>query len=92
MDHITDFQRPRDDQHGSCLFASFPGEVRDKICTFVLNCHESNNPAKLWDNDSSYVRPGYSAPQVADTALLRTCQRIYTESKSSISTEGHGPT
>ncbi|KIW71874.1 hypothetical protein PV04_00103 [Phialophora macrospora] len=79
MNHITVFRLPRNDQQGSCLFASFPGEVRDRICTFVLNCYESNNPARLWNNDSSYVRPGYSAPHVADTALLRTCQRLYTE-------------
>ncbi|EXJ65489.1 hypothetical protein A1O7_01830 [Cladophialophora yegresii CBS 114405] len=79
MDNITVFQLPRHDQRGSCLFDTLPGEVRDRICTFALNCYESTKLANKWDIDSSYVRPGYRAPHVADTALLRTCQRVYTE-------------
>ena len=30
-----------------------------------------------------YVRPGYNAAQVADVALLQTCQRVYIESMPS---------
>ena len=76
MDHISDFQLARDDQSDSILF-TLPGEVRDKIFTFTLNCFE--NLAKQWDKNSSWVRPEYGAPLIADTALLQTCQRIYTE-------------
>lgn len=76
MNHITAFELPCAGQADSPLF-DLPGEIRDKIFTFTLNCYD--NPAKLWDKDTSYVRPDYSAPPVADTALLRTCQRAYTE-------------
>ena len=75
------FKQPRHEQLSSIFFDYFPGEVRDKIFTFALNCYE--DPKKLWDINTPYVRPGYSAAQVADTALLQTCQRVYAESKSS---------
>ena len=82
MDPAAAFEQNRQEQLSSPFFNYFPGEVRDKIFTFVLNCYE--NPKKLWDKNTPYVRPGYNAAQVADTALLRTCQRIYAESKSSV--------
>lgn len=78
MNHITAFELPCIDQSASTLFAELPGEVRDRIFTYVLSCYE--NTAKTWDTNSSYVRPDYHAPQAADTALLRTCQSVYTES------------
>ena len=81
MEHITVFKLPCHEQSGSSLFSYFPGEVRDRIFAFALSCHE--NPKKLWDKDTPYVRPGYNAAQVADVALLQTCQRVYIESMPS---------
>jgi hypothetical protein len=81
MDHPTAFRLPCHDQSDCSLFHSLPGEVRDKIFTFALNCYQ--NPLKEWYKDTSYVRPGNTAPQVADVALLRTCQRIYKENCTS---------
>ena len=78
MNHITAFELPCADQSLSVLFRDLPGEVRDRIFTYVLSCYE--NLAKVWDKDSSYVRPNYHAPPIADTALLRTCQSVYVES------------
>ncbi len=81
MGHSAAFKQRRDEQSTSLFFNYFPGEVRDKIFTFALNCYE--DPKNLWDKDTPYRRPGYSAAQIADTALLQTCQRIYAESKCS---------
>ncbi|KAJ9606181.1 hypothetical protein H2200_009142 [Cladophialophora chaetospira] len=77
MDHNAGFKLPRQEQLASVFFNLLPGETRDKIFTSALNCYE--DPKKLWDVNTPYVRPGYSAAQVADTALLQTCQRIYAE-------------
>jgi hypothetical protein len=78
MDHNAVFKLPRSDQSSSVLFSLVPGEVRDKIFTYALLCHEDLN--RLWDKDTLYVRPGYAARQTCDTALLQTCQRVFVES------------
>ncbi|KAJ9628341.1 hypothetical protein H2204_009316 [Knufia peltigerae] len=77
MDYINQFQLPSNAQANSPLFdGTIPGEIRDRIFAFTLSCFESQ---KAWDRDSSYVRPEYAAPLVADTAILQTCQRAYVE-------------
>ncbi|KAI1617314.1 hypothetical protein EDD36DRAFT_431063 [Exophiala viscosa] len=77
MNRITAFKLPCNEQLGCTLFDNFPGEIRDRIFTFALSCYDDQ--ARKWDRNSSFVRPDYSAPEVADTALLQTCQRIYAE-------------
>ena len=77
MDRLTSFDQPRETQSQSPFFAVLPGEVRDRIYTYALSC--SNDQAQTWDKNSSWVRPGYEAPQKVDTALLRACQQCYTE-------------
>lgn len=64
-------------QTESVLFSSFPGEIRDLIFYYALCDYEDTK--KLYDQNTCYRRPGYFAPRRADTALLRTCQRIYRE-------------
>jgi hypothetical protein len=64
-------------QAQSPLFDSFPGEIRDLIFYHALCDYEDKS--KLYDENTCYRRPGYFAPRHTDTALLRTCQRVYRE-------------
>lgn len=77
MDHLTAFKSSQKDQSESSLFTILPGEIRDRVYSYALSLYNSEN--EVWHKNSSWVRPGYDAPQTADTALLRTCQKIYSE-------------
>ncbi len=69
---------------GSChhqlqcpLFSVIPAEIRDRIFSYTLAEYEDeSNP---YDHETCYRRPDYLAPRHSDTALLRTCQRVYIE-------------
>ena len=77
MDHLTSFKLSCNGQSQTSFFETLPGEIRDRIFAHNLSCFDDKT--QIWDKNSSWVRPGYDAPQKADTALLRTCQRVYTE-------------
>ena len=67
-------------QEESPLFARIPGEIRDQIFDLALTAYSGKQEpfAKV----SYYYRPGFRyADQKLDTALLRTCRRIYQEAR-----------
>ena len=64
-------------QSQSPLFSIVPAEVRDHIFYYALADYE--DATNLYDQETCYRRPDYLAPRRSDTALLRTCQRIYHE-------------
>lgn len=61
----------------SIIFNKIPGEIRDLIFYYALCDYEDKS--SLYDENTCYRRPGYFAPRRTDTALLRTCQRVYRE-------------
>jgi hypothetical protein len=65
------------EQYQSPLFSVLPGEIRDRIFAYTLA--EFEDSAEAFENNTCYRRPEYAAPRHSDTALLRTCQRIYQE-------------
>ena len=67
------------DQEECRLFTVLPAEIRDLIFAFTLAPFEDPDPAARFDVDTCFKRPNYSAPHKSDTALLRTCKRIYSE-------------
>ena len=69
--------QPPLDQSQSPLFGKIPGEIRNKIFTYALSIYEDQSRA--YDENTSYRRPGYTAPHKIDYTLLQTCQKIYTE-------------
>lgn len=67
-------------QEESPLFARIPGEIRDHIFDLALTAY-SGKQEPFAKNSYSY-RPGFRyADQKIDTALLRTCRRIYQEAR-----------
>jgi hypothetical protein len=64
-------------QSKSPLFSIIPAEVRDRIFYYALADYE--DATNLYDHETCYRRPDYLAPRRSDTALLRTCQRVYQE-------------
>lgn len=64
-------------QTQSVLFSLVPGEIRDQIFRYALSDYEDESD--LYAEDTCYRRPGYFAPRRNDTALLRTCQKVYRE-------------
>ena len=64
-------------QSQSPLFTTIPAEVREHIFYYALADYEDT--ANLYDQETCYRRPEYLAPRRSDTALLRTCQRVYQE-------------
>ena len=76
--NIIDFNRDNFcDQAQSTLFSVLPGEIRDRIFAFALA--EFEDKSVTYDSNTCYRRPEYGAPRRSDTALLRTCQRVYEE-------------
>lgn len=62
----------------SCpLFTVLPPELREHIFAYALADYEDTSA--LYPFETCYRRPNYFAPRRSDTALLRTCQRIYRE-------------
>lgn len=67
-------------QKESPLFARVPGEIRDHIFDLALTAYSGKQ--EPFAKDSYYYRPGFRyADQKLDTALLRTCRRIYQETR-----------
>lgn len=65
-------------QKESPLFTRVPGEIRDHIFDLALTAYSGKQ--EPFAKDSYYYRPGFRyADQKLDTALLRTCRRIYQE-------------
>lgn len=65
------------EQWQSPFFSVIPGEVRDKIFAYTLADYEDKS--KPYDTTTPYTRPNYFAPRRSDTAILRTCKRVYKE-------------
>jgi len=59
------------------LFTTIPGEIRSVILQYALADYEDTSQS--YAQETCYRRPDYFAPRRSDTALLRTCQRIYRE-------------
>ncbi len=67
-------------QKESPLFTRIPGEIRDHIFDLALTAYSGKK--EPFAKDSYYYRPGFRyADQKLDTALLRTCRRIYQEAR-----------
>ena len=65
-------------QQESPLFARIPGEIRDRIFDLALTAYPGKQ--EPFEKNAYYYRPGFRyADQKLDTALLRTCRRIYQE-------------
>ncbi|KAL4899011.1 hypothetical protein BDW74DRAFT_184200 [Aspergillus multicolor] len=67
-----------DPQSQSPLFTTLPPEIRSEIFTYALSPFEDTT--NLYERDSYWSRPGYSAPLKTRTDLLRTCKLVYAES------------
>ncbi|KAF1986734.1 hypothetical protein K402DRAFT_302140, partial [Aulographum hederae CBS 113979] len=65
------------EQDQSPLFSVIPAEVRNEIFAYALVDFEDTS--KQYETGTYYTRPNYTAPRKSETALLRTCQRIYRE-------------
>ena len=74
---IIEFERDNYREQTQSPLFQIPGEIRDRIYSYVLA--EFEDTSTIFDNDSCYRRPEYAAPRRSDTALLRTCQRVYQE-------------
>lgn len=68
-----------DKQTLSPLFSKIPGEIRNNIFDMAMTQYE--NKDKPFAEDAYWYRPGFTCEAYLDTALLRTCRRIYLESR-----------
>ena len=69
-----------DPQENCPLFTLIPGEVRDRIFQFAVTDHAIRK--EEYEKATHFYRPGFRfADQKLDTTLLRTCRRIYDETK-----------
>ena len=65
-------------QKESPLFGRIPGEIRDRIFDLALTAYYGK--LKPFEKNAYHYRPGFRyADRKFDTALLRTCRRIYQE-------------
>jgi len=68
------------DQEQSPLLWKLPLEIQREVFSYALTDYEDlTNP---YDLQTCYRRPDYLGPRRTDTALLRTCQRVYNEAWS----------
>lgn len=68
------------DQEASPLFSKLPRELRDLIWAYVTAPFE--DPTRTFDPTAYYCRPGHTACLKTDTAVLRTCRRIWLEANA----------
>ncbi|KAF2254503.1 hypothetical protein BU26DRAFT_514403 [Trematosphaeria pertusa] len=68
------------DQSQSPLFSKIPPEIRNEI--FDLALQEYIDPNKLYGRETYFSRPGFEGRKRVDTALLRTCKRVYEETRA----------
>ncbi|PTD07419.1 Alanyl-tRNA editing protein Aarsd1 [Fusarium culmorum] len=73
---LSEFVNPQTD---SPLFSLLPGEVRDKIFSYVLTDHPDPGAHMQYSKQTCYTRPSYEAHQSTDTRVLRTCRAVYRE-------------
>lgn len=64
-------------QLASPLFNRLPGEIRDHIFKFVLRAYYDRS--RPFPTNAYYYRPGFRYATKLDTALLRTCRRVHSE-------------
>ncbi|KAA8649909.1 hypothetical protein EYZ11_001151 [Aspergillus tanneri] len=64
-------------QSQSPLFSILPAELRTQVFSYVLS--DSLDITHPYSKDTFYTRPGYTAPILSHTSLLRTCKRAYHE-------------
>jgi hypothetical protein len=77
-----------DPQSASPLFAVFPTEIRLEIFSDAVSSY--SDTTKPYPFDSYHYRPGYTAPKRTDLSLLRTCKRVYEETKDLVWKAGNG--
>jgi hypothetical protein len=65
-------------QEQSPLFSTIPPELRNQI--FGLALAEQNGSFAI-PTHKHYYRPDYTHHRIIDTALLRTCRRVYMETR-----------
>ena len=66
-------------QGGSPLFSKLPAEIRAEI--FALALRAADDTSKPYRPDRVFYRPGYHHHKKTNCALLRTCKRIYGETR-----------
>jgi hypothetical protein len=66
-------------QAQSPLFSVIPPEIRNEIFSLALRPYI--DVEKLYDRETYWARPGAEGPTRIDTALLRTCKRVWGETK-----------
>lgn len=64
----------------SPLFGKIPAEIRNEI--FDLALKESYIPGEEYERETYYTRPGFLGKKKVHTELLRTCKRVYEETKT----------
>jgi hypothetical protein len=66
-------------QAQSPLFSAIPPEIRNEI--FRLALRQYVDPEGLYEQETYWTRPGFEGHTRIDTALLRTCKRVWGETK-----------
>jgi hypothetical protein len=72
-------------QSQSPLFTTLPGELRNEIFRLALQQHVDTS--RLYERETYWTRPGVEGPLAIDTALLRTCKRVWGETKDMLGKE-----
>ncbi|KAF2192360.1 hypothetical protein K469DRAFT_620529 [Zopfia rhizophila CBS 207.26] len=67
-------------QEQSPLFGTIPAEIRNEI--FRLALQEYDDPNKPYNVNSYHKRPGFGGQTRVDLALLRTCKRVWLETRA----------
>jgi hypothetical protein len=67
------------DQSQSPLFCAIPAELRNEI--FRLALQQYVNPKKRYPQETYWTRPEAAGPLRIDTAQLRTCKRVWGETR-----------
>ncbi|KAI4180343.1 MAG: hypothetical protein L6R41_007289 [Letrouitia leprolyta] len=73
----TSISQPTNSQSQSPLFYLVPPEVRNQIFQLALTAYE--DPTRKYRPNAYHYRPDFTCARRIDTALLRTCRRIYWE-------------
>lgn len=65
-------------QEQSSLFSSIPAEIRQEI--FAYSLAEQNGKREI-SKEAYFYRPDYTHDHYIETAFLKTCRRIYLETR-----------
>ena len=63
----------------ACILFRIPAELRNQI--FELALEEYEDMSRAYCRETYYCRPGFQAPRRIDVALLRTCKRVWLETR-----------